>query len=508
MMHSAAAAMRRRGAAAGLEAGQGRLLQGQWAAESGWGAAASCRRGALLVRPFASTSSSSDASSSPPDRPPPPASSLKEPSSASHSDQHALAKPEPHPLVKSEPHPLVTAASPYPAYLSSLSRSIRRAAASLPSAAGRPPPKDQLLSLTNSFFERLKIRFKWATIRSYRRFRADDYSAFFSFGILGTLGWFLLKTTSAFAVLFFVVNSLSLQEWLAGKLGAYLTDSTGVKVVFESAIVPKWGIFGQGGSRIVFKNVYISRGPVKGELGVLPVPEHERTDESEDEARLREMVAQWTHFHLSIDTVEVSLSLGRWLDGKGLIKDAAVRGVRGVIGASLSSSPCSVQSVRVADVVALARRALAHHVRPERAQGPVRLPQQAQAGRLLPRGPPDRGLPRHDLPARELPPCASRPLARPRLVVLARLTSFRLLLAVHLLDFPRRHPSVPQAVVVLRPHVGRLDDGPVRQLPVQPAPPAVDRPHERGGDEGREVGPHGAFPLSLSLSSFPSSRTR
>ncbi|GAA5856550.1 hypothetical protein JCM9279_005495 [Rhodotorula babjevae] len=327
MVHSAAAAMRRRGAAHGLETGQGRLSHSQWGPGSDWCAAAGCRRGGVLGRPFTSSSSSSTATSSPPGRPPSPDSPPKEP----HPDQHALAKPEPHPLVKSEPHPLVTAASPYPAYLSSLSRSIRRAAASLPSAAGRPPPKDQLLSLTNSFFERLKIRFKWATIRSYRRFRADDYSAFFSFGILGTLGWFLLKTTSAFAVLFFVVNSLSLQEWLAGKLGAYLTDSTGVKVVFESAIVPKWGIFGQGGSRIMFKNVYISRGPVKGELGVLPVPEHERTDESEDEARLREMVAQWTHFHLSIDTVEVSLSLGRWLDGKGLIKDAAVRGVRGVI---------------------------------------------------------------------------------------------------------------------------------------------------------------------------------
>ncbi|GAA5979837.1 hypothetical protein JCM10908_003062 [Rhodotorula pacifica] len=234
-----------------------------------------------------------------------------------------------HSLAKVEPHPLIT---PHPAYLSSLSRSIRRAASALPTVAGRPPPKEQLLSLTNSFFERLKIRFKWATIRSYRRFRADDYSAFFSFGIMGTLGWFLLSTTSAFAVFFFLVNSLSLQEWLASKLGAYLTDSTGVKVVFESAIVPKWGLFGQSGSKIVFRNVYISRGPVKGELGILPADAEEgHVEETEEQARLREQIAKWTHFHLSIDTVEVSLSLGRWLDGKGLIKDAAVRGVRGVI---------------------------------------------------------------------------------------------------------------------------------------------------------------------------------
>ncbi|GAA6043723.1 hypothetical protein JCM8097_000492 [Rhodosporidiobolus ruineniae] len=278
------------------------------------------------------------ASTSSPSSPPPPSSSSDSsphpdspPSTSSPPhDPHALARQEPHPLAKLEPHPL--ARVPSPAYLSSLPRYLRRAASALPAAPhGRPPPKEQLLGLTNSFFERLRIRFKWATIRSYRRFRLDDYTAFVSVGMLGTLGWFLLSTTSAFAVLFFLVNSLSSQEWLASKLGEYLTQSTGMKVVFESAIVPRWGLFGRAESKIIFKNVYISRGPVKGELGVLPIDGETPTEETEEEAKLREMVAEWTHFHLSIATVEVSLSLSRWLDGKGLIKDAAVRGVRGVV---------------------------------------------------------------------------------------------------------------------------------------------------------------------------------
>ena len=37
-------------------------------------------------------------------------------------------------------------------------------------------------------------------------------------------------------------------------------------------------------------------------------------------------------FDLTIDSVDVTLSLRRWLDGKGLIEDAVVRGVRGVLG--------------------------------------------------------------------------------------------------------------------------------------------------------------------------------
>lgn len=219
----------------------------------------------------------------------------------------------------------------HPSYLASLPASLRRMAVNLPSKPGRPPSRDELLALTSSFFQRLRIRFKWATIRSYRRFRSDDYSAFFSLGIMGTLGWFLISTTSFLAFCFFIVNSVASQEWLAKKLGNYMTRSTGVTVVFESAIVPKWGFTG-GGSKILFKNVYISRGPAKPELGVLPAGLGEEQEETDEERELREQMAKWTHFHLSIDTVEVSLSLRRWLDGKGLVKEAAVRGVRGVVG--------------------------------------------------------------------------------------------------------------------------------------------------------------------------------
>jgi distribution and morphology protein 31 len=223
-------------------------------------------------------------------------------------------------------------------YLSSLPASIRKLAANLPTQAGRPPSRDQLLGLTTSFFERLRIRFKYATIRSYRHFRADDYSAFFSLGIMGTLGWFLLGTTSFFAFCFLIIRSLSLQDWFGRKLGNYLTSSTGVNIVFESAIVPKWGFAG-GGSKILFKNVYVSRGPVKSELGVLPPPELLEKEETEEEMKARQQMARWTHFHLNIDTVEVSLNLRRWLDGHGLVEDAKVVGVRGVVGMFLPSFP-------------------------------------------------------------------------------------------------------------------------------------------------------------------------
>lgn len=40
----------------------------------------------------------------------------------------------------------------------------------------------------------------------------------------------------------------------------------------------------------------------------------------------------YTMFDLNVDSIDVTLSLQRWFDGKGLVEDAVVKGVRGVIG--------------------------------------------------------------------------------------------------------------------------------------------------------------------------------
>jgi len=44
-------------------------------------------------------------------------------------------------------------------------------------------------------------------------------------------------------------------------------------------------------------------------------------------------------FDVNLEEVEVTLSFMRWLDGKGLVKDAKVKGVRGVVGELQSCTP-------------------------------------------------------------------------------------------------------------------------------------------------------------------------
>lgn len=128
---------------------------------------------------------------------------------------------------------------------------------------------------------------------------------------------------------------LTLAETLARWVGNYLTRSSGVKVVFESAIVPKWkdGV-------ITFKNVFVSRRPGQ-ESG--HVTKGSQTSAAAAAAlaaaagRTYDSLAapsddgNYTQFDLSVEEIDVTLSFTKWFNGKGLLHNVDVKGVRGVL---------------------------------------------------------------------------------------------------------------------------------------------------------------------------------
>ena len=210
------------------------------------------------------------------------------------------------------------------------------------------PSREELLAAATGFWSRLKVRFKWFSIRSVRPFNADEIGAFFSWFVLGHVLWIILGTTTFFSLAIFAVNTVFAQETLARWVGNYLTKSSGVKVVFESAIVPKWG-----DGVITFKKVFVSRRPGQGaskvskgsssteaaaaaaavrveklkDYGETIVTSANSDDEEED--------GNYTQFDLSLDTVNVTLSFTKWFNSKGLLRDVEIKGVRGVIDRTL-----------------------------------------------------------------------------------------------------------------------------------------------------------------------------
>ncbi|TYJ56793.1 hypothetical protein B9479_002563 [Cryptococcus floricola] len=227
-------------------------------------------------------------------------------------------------------------------YAPFIQRLIQQSKAITPNSPHRPS-KEQLLDAANGWWQRMRIRLKWFTIRGWRRFNTDDMSAFASWFLVGNTVWILVGTTTFVSVIFALANSLSLAEYLARWLSDYMTANTGVTVIFESAIVPKWG-----SSLITFRNVYVSqrssqsepaspstKKKIKAATAKPPVPIPFLSSALAPEAYLAAPPAppedNYTMYDINIDQVEVSLSLMRWLDGKGLVKDVNIKGLRGVV---------------------------------------------------------------------------------------------------------------------------------------------------------------------------------
>ncbi|CAD6887323.1 unnamed protein product [Tilletia laevis] len=234
------------------------------------------------------------------------------------------------------------------------------------------PTQEDLLRLAQGFWQRTRIRFKWFTIRSFRRFNADDISAFFTLGGLSTILLLILGTTTFVSVFVFALNALSFDQWIARKIADYLTAETGVVVVFESAIVPKWK-----DSKIAFKNVYLTKRPqpkeatpqskyerakrllrtrnrrgtattagqgmawegmhydedfaLQGNSVIAPINGDDRRVLEDEDDELADVDTNFTMFDLNVDSIDISLSFSRWWDGKGLVTNATIKGVRGVV---------------------------------------------------------------------------------------------------------------------------------------------------------------------------------
>lgn len=73
------------------------------------------------------------------------------------------------------------------------------------------PTKEELLAAATGFWSRLKIRFKWFSIRSVRPWNVDDWSAFVSWFVLGHIVWILVGTTTFFSLLIFAINTVVAQ---------------------------------------------------------------------------------------------------------------------------------------------------------------------------------------------------------------------------------------------------------------------------------------------------------
>lgn len=194
--------------------------------------------------------------------------------------------------------------------------------------------KEQLLAKATNMYSRFKIRLKWLLKKSNRPFNTDDYSAFFSWIVVGNVFLFFVATTTFFSLVIFTANTVFAQEFVARKFGELITKNSNITVTFESAIVPGWS-----DGKISFRKCFVSRRPKKIEKFTkgsqqeeyeksLRVNDSGEADKNED---IFEDDGNYTQFDLTIEEVNISLSFNKWVNGTGMIETLEMKGVRGVV---------------------------------------------------------------------------------------------------------------------------------------------------------------------------------
>lgn len=73
------------------------------------------------------------------------------------------------------------------------------------------PTKEELLEAASGFWQRLKIRLKWVSIRSMRPWNIDEWGAFVSWFLFGHLAWIIVGTTTFFSLIILSINTVVAQ---------------------------------------------------------------------------------------------------------------------------------------------------------------------------------------------------------------------------------------------------------------------------------------------------------
>ena len=187
----------------------------------------------------------------------------------------------------------------------------------------------------------------------YTKVNPDNVSAVISWVLMSHALWIALSTTTFVSGLLYLISSTkSGQNWISLKLSSYLSQSTGIAILFEQAKLKHNWTHGT----IQCHNLYLSRRPQVSATATATatttttttssaeVPQDYDKDRNDIIQRVKWALndnilvqldhfddGDYTQFDLVIDSCEVSLSFWKWLNGKGIIEDISFSGVRGII---------------------------------------------------------------------------------------------------------------------------------------------------------------------------------
>lgn len=186
------------------------------------------------------------------------------------------------------------------------------------------------MAQANSVWLRIRAKVRWYLKKGNKPYNTDDYTTFFLWLMMGNVLLFCLATTTFFLLVIFTANTVLAQEFVARKLGEFITKNSKLDVTFENAIVPGWS-----DGKISFRKCFVLRRP-------RPVNRRKHFIKGSQQQAVEDLLVKkddieyeddgnYTQFDLTMEEVNVLLSLRKWLNGTGIVETLEIKGLRGVV---------------------------------------------------------------------------------------------------------------------------------------------------------------------------------
>ncbi|KAJ8329885.1 hypothetical protein BDV3_004057 [Batrachochytrium dendrobatidis] len=182
--------------------------------------------------------------------------------------------------------------------------------------------RQELINNVDGIGARTMLRIRLFLMGQVRPMKMDDFVALFSWIFVGNTLFVLARTTAFVSVVIMIVNRLNFQEKVAEFISDLLSRATGFDVKVGAAVVPRWS----DGAISLEDVTIVCNGDTWTEL-----KRKEKSAKGLGDLLPGEVDLNWTYWDLTVDRIDVNLSLWRLLDGRGPIKEAKLKGIRGMV---------------------------------------------------------------------------------------------------------------------------------------------------------------------------------
>lgn len=188
--------------------------------------------------------------------------------------------------------------------------------------------KETLLALASSITSKILVHIKWPLMRNNRPFSVDDFSAFLSWLMMGNILWIILGTTTFGLTTMYLVYAY---DNIKGSVcDSQFDEKSGKRSIDRSTLASLANkILSLGlGFQFEFEKGFVLPEMKGGKLRFINLNVYYKDLVMNDKENLHD---ELVNFSGNINSMDISLSFRKWYEGRGLIEDVEIHGLKGKV---------------------------------------------------------------------------------------------------------------------------------------------------------------------------------